>query len=198
MSKKVLNTQYELLEFSILDDEDSLMKESDKSVCKIFLYSIREFHCSIQAWYDLAESIIAERDMKKFCHLLNVYKDNIYIANTKPLKNKPYGCYVESFTNQCLEDTWDPVNHAKSHIQYIINLLVSIDFDVDNDKIWKWFQPVYLNDHKVIHILYSMLGNCFHHDNGLFIDIAKGTYREFDEYETIKCEIMELMKIEMN
>ena len=184
-----------MLDFSILDDD--LIEQCDKSVCKIFLYSVIEFQCSVQAWYDIADDILQKRELETFCHLLNIYKDNIYIANININARLIPDKYVESFTNKEIDDEWNPVSHTKKHIQYLINLLISADFNI-NDSTQKLFEPVYIYNHKTIRMLYSMLGNSFHHDAGLFCDIMCGKYRQYKEYEVLKEEILELLKEEMD
>lgn len=195
MSKKDLNIQYKVLDFSILDND--MIDQCDKHVHKIFLYNVIEFQCSIQAWYDIADDILQKRELETFCHLLNIYKDNIYIANTNINTRLIPDKYVESFTNKEIDDEWNPVSHTKKHIQYLINLLISADFNI-NDSIQKLFEPVYIYNHKTIRMLYSMLGNSFHYDNGLFYDIMCGKYRQYKEYEVLKEEILELLKEEMD
>lgn len=196
MNKKDLNIKSQPYSFSLLDDENILEQNLDQSVCKIKLYTLLDFHCYMQALYDIAVDLIGERKLVEFCHLLNIYGENIYIGESTVAGGRRY---ITSFKyDKYVEDEWSPTRFAKQHIQHVIDKIVSVNFD--HNSLDNYLGNIYItrNSIPVINVIFNILSIPVHHSADVIVEYADGLYRTYPEYPIYKDMIWELMKKEMD
>ena len=198
MSKKDLNIKSQLYSFSLLDNEDILEQELDQSVNRIKLYTALDFHCYMQALYDIAVKLIGERKLVEFCHLLNVYGENIYIGELCVAGGNRY---ITGFRQDLsIEDEWSPTWYAKQHMQHIIDKIVSVNFDHTHNSLDNYFSNVYITKHSipVINVIFNVFSIPAHHSSDVIAEYAGGLYKTYPEYVDYRDLIEELVRNEMN
>lgn len=200
MNKKGLNTTLKLYNFSILDDENVLEKNADLVACKIKLYNELDFYCYTQALYDIMTELIKNKQLVNFCHLLNIYNRNIYIASIGITPDSRY--VVTSFTNKEFDEVsphWCPIKYIRQHVQYFIDKIISVDFDSEHPDLKNYFSNIYISERSVkfTHIIYNILSISVNHTNHIMIEFEQGLYRNYEEYKVYYDQIIELLRIEV-
>ena len=200
MNKKGLNTTLKMYNFSILDDENVLEKNTDLVAYKIKLYNELDFCCYTQALYDIMTELIKNKQLVNFCHLLNIYNRNIYIASIGITPDSR--CVVTSFTNKEFDEIsshWCPIKYIRQHVQYFIDKIISVDFNSEHPDLKNYFSNVYISEQSVkfTHIIYSILSISVNHTNPIMIEFEQGLYRNYEEYKAYYDQIIELLRIEV-
>lgn len=111
-----------LKQFSILDDDLEL-----QSIKKIYVRTSDEFYGYFQAWWELLNDCVFFNRLIPLAHLLNIYKENIYICELEPCDGK----YKIGNIIQDRDDEWSVTNHIKQIIDNYSNKLISNDFKWD-------------------------------------------------------------------
>jgi hypothetical protein len=170
---KDLNIPSGIYNFSILDDDEVLEKNSDIGVHRIQINNIDEIYAWAQALFDKLQESVHKNNVENFTTILYIHLNNIY----KLRANKYYNS--------------DNYRHNYRHVLYmndIINNIIASDFDLKifTDETNYDYMKLNNEDHSIHHvvsnIVFFILGNIqvFETMDNIFI----GKYRNSNAYNT--------------
>lgn len=184
-----------LKQFSILDDD-----LEQQSVKKIYVRTSDEFYGYFQAWWDLLNDCVFFDRLIPLAHLLNIYKENIYICELIPDGNR----YKIGNIIRDRDDEWSVTNHIKQIIDNYSNKLISNDFkwDAHSGIIYKHniITQIAGLDHMeyASKLIYNIMSPHIYSNSYLIKEFAVGKYRANPNYLNYKDMIIELLNNEMD
>lgn len=167
---KDLSIPSRIYNFSILDDDEVLEKNSDIEVHRIQINNIDEIYAWTQALFDKLQESVHKNNVEDFTTILYIHLNNIY----KLRANK-------------INYNGDNYRHVL-YMNDIINNIIASDFDLKifNDEVNYDYMKLNNEDHSIHHvvsnIVFFILGNSqvFETMDNIFI----GKYRNSDAYNT--------------
>lgn len=160
---KGLITRLKLCNFSVLDNDEDLLKASDKAVCNINVDNIEDLKSLTKAWIDLFARYTNKLNLVKLATLILIYMNNIYYyRNEKICKmdNKyPYYKYISSLFDELVSN-----NFKKFNIDKLLDMKGRY-FYHGQDK------PLNCNT-----ITYQILRNTFENDSQYIQDLINAKY----------------------
>lgn len=156
--------------FSILDDDEVLEKNSDIGVHRIQINNVDEIYAWTQVLFDKLQESIHKNNVEDFTTILYIHLNNIY-----KLRAHKINCNGDNYR----------------HVLYmndIINNIIASDFDLKifTDEVNYDYMKLNNEDHSIHHvvsnIVFFILGNSQVYEN--IDNIFIGKYRNSDTYNT--------------
>lgn len=174
---------------SLLDDE-----LNEYNIDKIYVRTPEEFYGYFQAWVDVIEDCIYEKNLINLAHLTRIYGNNIYVPKIDRSGNV-YDLYdINDFTY----DEWNQIKYNQQIFNYTYSKLISFDFNWDKFKEYGWGDRIPIISNSLFNFTYKLLTPLVNHDPCLAYRVANGDLRKNEYYNEYKTNILIILNNELN